>query len=77
MTILDLARVCNVNTLFVVRDALRETDVEIGTAAMILTLSTGSEAQIAHIDVNDNTLFITLGQTKGGHRPPFGLLLFY
>ena len=61
MTILDLARVCNVNTLFVVRDALRETDVEIGTAAMILTLSTGSEVQIAHIDVNDNTLFITLG----------------
>lgn len=60
MTILELAKVSNVNTVFMVRDALRETFVEVGTAAMVVTLGTGAEVNIAHVDAKDNALYITL-----------------
>jgi hypothetical protein len=58
MTILDLAKLCNVNTIFYVRDSLREIDVEIGTAAMVVALGTGESGQIAHVDARDNALYI-------------------
>ena len=60
MTILELAKVCNVNIMFFVRDSIRETDVEMGTAAMIVTVGLGNEVQVTHIDVKENALYLTI-----------------
>lgn len=59
MTILELAKVSNVNIKFFVRDSVRETDVEMGTAAMIVTVGLGNEVQVTHIDVKENALYLT------------------
>jgi len=59
MTILDLAKVSSVNVLFFVRDALRENFVEVGTAAMVVTLGSGAEVKIEHLEAKENALYIT------------------
>lgn len=60
MTIFELAKICNVNTVFYVRDELRETDVEMGTAAMIVKLGLGSDAKIIHINAEESKLYIEI-----------------
>ena len=60
MTILELAKVSNVNIKFFVRDSVRETDVEMGTAAMIVTVGLGNELQVTHIDVKENALYLII-----------------
>lgn len=60
MTILELAKVCNVNTIIYVHDSVRETDVEMGTAAMIVTVGLGNQVQVTHVDAKEDALYLKI-----------------